>query len=109
MLQLIKNLFKQEGLDYESLMKKGAKIIDVRTPAEFAGGHVEGSVNIPLGDIQNHIVKLKRDNKPVITCCRSGARSGRAKTMLKNAGIEVYNGGSWGQVQEHWPSLWGGI
>lgn len=52
-----------------------------------------GAINIPLGDIQNHALKLKRQNKPIITCCRSGARSGSAAVTLKNVGIEVYNEG----------------
>ena len=99
MMSFFKNLFKQRELDYEVLMGKGAVIVDVRTPQEFAQGHVKGSVNIPLGNIQSYIVKLKRQNKPVIACCRSGARSGSAASILNNAGVESYNGGSWNEVE----------
>jgi phage shock protein E len=54
-----------------------------------------------LGDITNHIPKLKKAGKPIIACCRSGARSGRATGILKNAGIDAYNGGSWNSVHEN--------
>ena len=74
-------------------------IIDVRTAQEFADGHADNSINIPLSDITNHVEEIKQQNKPIITCCRSGGRAGSATTTLKNAGIEVYNGGSWNQVQ----------
>lgn len=77
----------------------GAVIIDVRTPAEFSGGHVKGSINIPLNTISQNIKKIKKYNKPVVTCCRSGARSGSAASMLSGQGIEVHNGGSWQAVQ----------
>ncbi len=100
MFTFLKNIFSTKQLDYPELMEREAVIIDVRTPKEFAGGHLEKSLNIPLGDIQNHIVKLKRKGKPIIACCRSGARSGRATKILNDAGIETYNGGSWGQVRD---------
>jgi len=100
MLEFIKNLFKKEKLDYKSLMERGALIVDVRTPQEFAGGNAENSINIPLSEISNRIKEIRQHKLPIITCCRSGARSGKAKTILTNEGIEVYNGGSWNQVQE---------
>lgn len=99
MFSFIKKLFKIEKLDYTELMEREAIIIDVRSPQEFANGHADNSINIPLGEIINHIAELKQKNKPIITCCRSGARSGRATTTLKKAGIEAYNAGSWNQVQ----------
>ena len=105
MLSFIKNLLHKEALDYSDLMDRGALIIDVRTEREYAQGHAEGSINIPLGEIFRYSVKLKKQNKPIITCCRSGARSGNAADLLKGAEIEVYNGGSWKQVQEAISSL----
>jgi phage shock protein E len=73
----------------------GAMIIDVRSPQEFDAGHVKNSKNIPLQTIQKAIPELKKSGKVVITVCRSGSRSGMAKSILKSAGIEVYNGGPW--------------
>ena len=99
MFSFIKNLIKKEELNYSELMERDALIIDVRQPHEFNGGHVDGALNIPLNEIRNNIREIKQQNKPVITCCRSGARSGSAAGILKSAGVEVYNGGSWNQVQ----------
>ena len=72
-----------------------AIIVDVRTPEEFERGHLEQSINIPLGAIQNHIRDFKATGKPVVLICRSGARSGRASELLKSNGIDAYNGGPW--------------
>ncbi len=74
-------------------------VIDVRTPREFNGGNVHGSINIPLDILTHHIADLKNEGKPVILCCASGARSGRATSMLKSHGVEACNGGSWISVQ----------
>lgn len=82
------------------LLDKGALIIDVRTPDEYRGGHIKESVNIPLNLIPNKANELKRKNKPIVVCCRSGARSGMAANQLRQAGIEVENGGPWNSVQE---------
>ncbi len=73
-------------------------IIDVRTPAEFMGGHVVGSINIPLNEIPASVEKIRTMAQPVILCCASGNRSGQAMMYLKNLGIECENGGSWLQV-----------
>lgn len=81
------------------MLKNGALIIDVRTPDEYKSGHIKQSVNIPLNQIPNKVNELKRKNKPIITCCRSGARSGMAADMLRKAGIEVENGGPWNSVK----------
>ena len=86
-------------VDYKSLLEKGAVIVDVRTPGEYAGGHVPKSINIPVDKIEGRLQELKRKNVPIITCCRSGARSGMAKSMLEANGIEAYNGGSWDSLQ----------
>ncbi len=82
-----------------ALLVKGALIIDVRTPEEYRSGHIKESVNIPLNLIHKKINELKRKNKAVVTCCRSGARSGMAAQQLRSAGIEVENGGSWTSVR----------
>jgi phage shock protein E len=82
------------SVDLGAIIEKGATIVDVRTPGEYAGGHIKGSVNIPLANLGNQMAKLKKD-KPVITCCASGMRSGSAKSMLQSNGFEVYNAGSW--------------
>lgn len=85
-------------LDLNAKLQEGAQIIDVRTPDEYRGGHAKGAVNIPLDRLQSQLSKINRDI-PVITCCRSGARSRMAADALKNAGYEAYNGGPWQNVQ----------
>ncbi len=88
-------------VDLDEVMARGATIIDVRTSGEFAGGHVKGSVNIPLNTLQSQIGKLKKD-KPVITCCASGMRSSSARSVLLSNGFgEVYNGGSWYNLRKY--------
>lgn len=83
------------SVDYKELANAGAIIADVRSPLEFREGHIAGSVNYPLDSIRSRISELKKAGKPVITVCRSGARSGMAKTILEAEGIQVYNGGPW--------------
>jgi phage shock protein E len=70
-------------------------IVDVRTPGEFMGGNVNGSINIPLQEIEQRLQEIKALQEPIILCCASGMRSGQATTYLKNCGVECTNGGSW--------------
>lgn len=102
MLGFLKNIFKSAPkVDMADVIARGAVIVDVRTPGEYAGGHVKGSVNIPLNALQAQMSKLKKD-KPVITCCASGMRSGSARAMLSASGFaEVYNGGSWYNLKKY--------
>lgn len=72
--------------------------MDVRTPAEFMGGHVAGSINIPLQEIPERLNEIKALPQPLVLCCASGNRSGQATAYLKNLGIDCTNGGSWLQV-----------
>ncbi len=96
MLNAIKQLFGMgPKVNFSELMKQGAQIIDVRSPAEFKSGHIKGSVNLPLQSLQSNLSKINK-NKPVITCCASGMRSASAKSILKSVGFnEVHNGGAW--------------
>lgn len=99
MFSLIKNLFGP-GTDYKTLIAEGAVIVDVRTPGEYKGGHIKGSINIPVDSIRQHINDLKKKGKTVITCCASGMRSSSAASILNSAGIEAHNGGSWMSLQQ---------
>ena len=73
-------------------------MIDVRSAGEFLGGHIEGSINIPVNMILDHIDELKCMPQPLILCCASGSRSSLATLFLRNAGISCENGGSWQDV-----------
>jgi phage shock protein E len=102
MLNIFKNMFAATpATDYAELVKNGAIIVDVRTKGEFQGGHIKGSINIPLDSINNEIPELKKKNKPIITCCRSGNRSGMAKSILERNSIECYNGGAWNVLEKN--------
>lgn len=70
------------------------KIIDVRSRMEFMGGHVDGSINIPLQEIPEHVEEIKSMGD-IILCCASGNRSGQAVNYLKAQGINCENGGGW--------------
>jgi phage shock protein E len=70
------------------------KIVDVRTPMEFMGGHVAGSINIPLNEVPERVEEFK-SMKKVILCCASGGRSMQATGFLRQHGINCDNGGSW--------------
>ncbi len=77
------------------LLERGAQVVDVRSPAEFRGGHVPGSKNIPLDQIQTRSKELD-PSKPVLLCCASGSRSGMAIALLKRQGFtDVHNAGPW--------------
>lgn len=70
-------------------------IIDVRTPGEFDGGNVTGSINIPLNEVADRANEIKGMQQPIIFCCASGGRSGQATQYFKAQGVECENGGSW--------------
>lgn len=96
---LLSSIFGGTKVDFKEMMKNGAIIVDVRTPAEYKGGHIKGSINIPLQSLDKDLGKLKKD-KPIITCCASGMRSASAKSVLKSKGFEdVHNGGGWSSLQ----------
>lgn len=99
MFKLIKRLFSPK-IDFAKLVQEGALIVDVRTIEEYGAGHLDTSRNIPLDQIKNEINTLKKSGKPVITVCRSGNRSGIAKSILKSAGVEAYNGGAWTNLKK---------
>jgi len=95
----LKKLFKPKS-NLRILVSTGAVIIDVRSPTEFAGGHIKNAKNISLDSIPASVKELKKLNKTIITCCRSGARSAIASRLLKNAGIDAINGGAWDSLQK---------
>jgi phage shock protein E len=83
-------------VDYSELIKEGAIVLDVRTKGEYAGGHINGSINIPLDQLGGNLKQLKNKDHAIITCCASGMRSSSAKRLLEAQGYtNVHNGGSW--------------
>ena len=83
------------------LINNGAIIIDVRTPGEYAGGHLKRSKNMPLDSLKGNLSKIDK-SKTVITCCASGMRSAAARSVLKANGFtDVINGGSWHNLKKY--------
>ncbi|MEO6671316.1 MAG: rhodanese-like domain-containing protein [Ferruginibacter sp.] len=90
-------LFGQPA-DLKLIIDKGAFLADVRTPSEFAEGSVPGAVNIPLDTLTSQLEKFK-NKENIVVFCRSGNRSGQAKTILEQNGFNhVINGGTWEYV-----------
>lgn len=86
-------------MEIEKLIKENkGTIVDVRTRAEYSGGHVAGSVNIPLNEIPLRMDELESMTGPLILCCASGMRSSQAENYLSRQGMECLNGGSWLEV-----------
>lgn len=76
-----------------------ATLVDVRESWEFGMGHVEGSINIPLGQVFARIDEFRSMSKPLVLFCVSGNRSGMAEAFLKAQGVaNVHNGGAWQDV-----------
>ena len=79
----------------QNKMESKLTIVDVRTIEEFRGGHVAGSINIPLQEVVARVEEIKALPQPIIFCCASGGRSGQATQYFKSLGLECENGGSW--------------
>lgn len=77
-------------------LKKGALVIDVRTPGEYSAGHLPKAIHIPLDEIETSVPKRVPDKQTVLLLhCQSGVRSGAAKRKLKAMGyVHAFNLGS---------------
>lgn len=71
------------------------KIIDVRNADDFAKGHAEGSINIPLQEMPDRLDEIKKIKSPLVVVCGGGTRHVRAFELLKANGIKSEKGGSW--------------
>ncbi len=94
-MSLFQNLFGGgQNKDLKAIIEKGAFLVDVREPGEFAGGTAKGAVNIPLGRVAAELDKFKGKDT-IVVFCRSGNRSGQAQVILEQNGLKnVVNGGA---------------
>ncbi len=101
MFGIFKNLFaRPDNTQLREAIHAGAFLVDVRTPGEFAAGSVRGAVNIPLDKLSGALAQFK-GKKQIVVFCRSGNRSGMARSLLlKNGFANVINGGPWQNVQQ---------
>lgn len=86
----------------KKMMEEGVKLIDVRSPEEFAAGHVKGAINVPMDQILPGVKLEAVPNleEKVLIQCRSGVRAERVSRILVETGYKnVYN--AYGTLQ--WP------
>lgn len=88
------------------LLAKGARIIDVRSPSEFASGNLPNAINLPLDQIETRIAAIAPDKaQPLLLHCLSGTRSGMAKSRLQSLGYtNVHNLGSFSRASNLLPN-----
>ena len=72
---------------------RGALLLDVRTNGEFAGGHLDGATNIPVGELAARLAEVAA-HKEIVVYCRSGRRSAAAAELLRSAGHTVIDIGT---------------
>ena len=89
----------------KKLIAAGAVVLDVRTPDEFAGGHVPSATNIPVDQVTQRLAEVDKlvgadKTKPVVVYCAAGSRAAKAKVQLEAAGYtQVVNGGGLDDLQ----------
>ena len=83
-------------------LKKGARVIDVRSQGEFQERHLPAAENIPLDRLREEIARLAPNKEqPLLLHCLSGTRSGMGKAMLKKMGYRnAFNLGSYGRAEK---------
>jgi rhodanese-related sulfurtransferase len=89
-----------DGATGKRLADAGAVVLDVRTPAEFAAGHVPGARNIPVDEVERRAAELGPISTPIVVYCKSGRRSAAAIEALSRLGYSrLWNAGGY----EGWP------
>ena len=93
-------IFGTKKRQIDELVEKGAAILDVRTTEEWDRGHIDDAIHIPLGDLKERLHEVKQLDRPIITCCASGVRSGKAAKYLNLQNIKAVNGGGWMRLKK---------
>lgn len=76
------------------------QIIDVRDPDQFAKGHAENSINIPLSELEIRLEEIKSIKVPIVVVCGGGTRNKRAHELLTTLGVKSEAGGGWKDANE---------
>jgi rhodanese-related sulfurtransferase len=71
------------------MWRLGDTVIDVRTPSEYANGHISGAINIPIDSLSTGVDALPEGQ--ILTTCGSGGRGGRAANLLVSSGREAFS------------------
>jgi len=81
-----------QGPEARKLVAAGARLVDVRSPDEYAGGHLPGAVNIPVKELDRRLAEVGPRDGELVLYCRSGHRSSRAAEILRQHGFtKVHN------------------
>jgi rhodanese-related sulfurtransferase len=81
-----------QGDDARKLVSAGARLLDVRSPEEYAHGHLPGAINIPVQELDRRLAEVGPADHDLVVYCRSGHRSGRATEILRQHGFtKVHN------------------
>ncbi len=82
------------GDEARRLVADGALLVDVRSPREFANGHLPGAVNVPIDEFERHVDELLEPHRPLVLYCAAGVRCNKAAVHLEQAGAEVHQLGT---------------
>jgi rhodanese-related sulfurtransferase len=92
------------------VMEPGARLLDVRTPAEYQTAHIAGAYNVPLDTLAEHAREIHSVRDPVILVCQSGQRARTADEALRKGGmpnLHVLEGGVNGWIAAGQPVIRG--
>lgn len=86
------------GTDARQMVADGALLLDVRSPEEFTGGHIDGAMSIPIQQLSGRLDELGDKDAAIVVYCQSGGRSAMAKRLLQSNGFsKVHDMGGIGQ------------
>lgn len=71
-------------------LPEGLLVVDVREDDEWAGGHLEGAIHVPLAQLPGRVDEVRTDGQ-VLVYCHAGGRSARATAYLQQQGIDAVN------------------
>ena len=102
LILLLKRLGQISPATARAYLESGALVIDVRSPGEFASGHLRSAINIPLPEIEAAVPRRVKDRSKVLLLhCQSGMRSGVACKKLKRLGYaNTFNLGSYSRASQ---------
>ena len=84
----------------QEAVASGGLLLDVRSPGEFSGHHLEGALNIPVAELGARIAEIGDKDRAVVVYCASGMRSKAAADLLTKSGFQnVHDLGTW----RNWP------
>jgi NADPH-dependent 2,4-dienoyl-CoA reductase/sulfur reductase-like enzyme/peroxiredoxin family protein/rhodanese-related sulfurtransferase/TusA-related sulfurtransferase len=97
--------------ELDEVLAQGTRLIDVRTPLEFANGHLTGAVNLPLEELRERLAELE-PRVPLVVYCQAGQRGYYAERLLRQKGFRVRNlagGYRMAQAQQFVPTVPDGL